>query len=286
MISFRYHLVSVAAVFVALSLGLVLGSGYLAQSVSTAGGGGQDGDEGLTSFEDGFAARTVPGLVDGTLEDRTVVVLTMPSARAEEVDPLVETLEAAGATVTGRGALSSTLVDPANRQFAESVAEESATDVESVTAAGDAYTRVGAALARSVVGEGARDDQARTISSAFVEGELLSWESEPSDAADLVVVVAGPGRSGDAASALGPMLTAIDSASTATLLAGPSRSSLDGGLVAAIRDSDVAGEISTVDVLDTAAGRGVATLALARAAADDNGDWGTDRSADGAVPQS
>lgn len=286
MISFRYHLVSVAAVFVALSLGLVLGSGYLAQSVSTSGGGGQDGDEGLTSFEDGFAARTVPGLVDGTLEDRTVVVLTMPSARGEEVDPLVETLESAGATVTGRGAFSSTLVDPANRQFAESVAQESATDVESVAGADDAYTRIGAALARSVVGDGARDDQARTISSAFVEGELLSWESEPADAADLVVVVAGPGRSGDAASALGPMLTAIDSASTATLLAGPSRSSLDGGLVAAIRDSDVAGEISTVDVLDTAAGRGVAALALARAAADDNGDWGTDRSADGALPQS
>lgn len=285
MISFRYHLVSVAAVFVALSLGLVLGSGYLAQSVSTSGSGGQDGDEGLTAFEDGFAARTVPALVDGTLEDRTVVVLTMPSARGEEVDPLVETLEAAGATVTGRGALSSTLVDPANRQFAESVAEESATDVESVAGAGDAYTRIGAALARSVVGDGARDDQARTISSAFVEGELLSWQDEPSDAAELVVVVAGPGRSGDAASALGPMLTAIDSASTATLLAGPSRSSLDGGLVAAMRDSDVAGEISTIDVLDTAAGRGVAALALSRAAADDNGDWGTDRSADGAVPQ-
>ena len=285
MISFRYHIVSVAAVFVALSLGLVLGSGYLAQSVSSSGGDGQDSDEGLVAFEDGYAARTVPGLVDGTLDGRSVVVLTLPSARGEEVDPLVDTLQEAGAEVTGRGALSSTLVDPANRQFAESVAVESATDVDAVSGAGDAYTRIGAALARSVVGEGDRDDQARTISAAFVEGELLSWESEPAEAAELVVLVAGPGRSGDAASALAPMLTAIDSAGTATLLAGPSRSSLEGGIVAAIRDSDVANEISTVDVLDTAAGRGVAALALARAAADDNGAWGTDRSADGALPR-
>ena len=68
-----------------------------------------------------------------------------------------------------------------------------------------------------------------------------------------------------------------------TLLAGPSASSLDGGAVDVVRRE--ASQVSTVDVTDSAAGRAVTALALARVAAGETGAWGTSRSEDGSVPR-
>jgi hypothetical protein len=56
-------------------------------------------------------------------------------------------------------------------------------------------------------------------------------------------------------------------------------------VLAALRDSDAASQVSTVDVTDTAAGRVVVSLALAQEAKGQSGSWGTARSADGAVPR-
>ena len=44
-------------------------------------------------------------------------------------------------------------------------------------------------------------------------------------------------------------------------------------------------QVSTVDVTDSAAGRAVTALALARVAAGETGAWGTSRSQDGSVPR-
>ncbi|WP_375003436.1 copper transporter [Aeromicrobium sp. CTD01-1L150] len=285
MISFRYHLVSVAAVLLALAAGVALGSGFLSDSVATSSGEREGVDEALREFETGYAEQTSPGLIEGELGERSVVVLTVPGARAEEIEGVTRNLERAGATVTGQVELTGKLIDPANRQFAESVAQESASDVDAVGEAGDAYSRVGAALGRALLGdEGELDDQAQTIKAAFAEGELLSWVDEPSQRADLAVVVAGPGRAGESGQSLSGLLTAVDSVGSGALVAGPSQASQDGGLIAEIRDSETAASVSTVDVTDTAAGQAVAALALARAAAGEDGAWGTSRSADGALP--
>jgi hypothetical protein len=69
------------------------------------------------------------------------------------------------------------------------------------------------------------------------------------------------------------------------VLAGPSTSSQDGGVLAELRDSDAATQVSTVDVTDTAAGRVVVALALASEADGQTGSWGTARSADGSLPR-
>ncbi len=287
MISFRYHLVSVAAVLLALAAGVALGSGLLSDSVASSSNDGNSADEGLVEFENGFAERTAPGLIEGSLDDQQVVVLTLPGARAEEVEGVTRDLERAGATLTGQGELTGKLIDPGNRQFAESVAQESAGEVEAVGEAGDAYARIGAALGRAVIGEAGEplDDQAQTIRAAFSEGDLVTWSEEPSDAARLAVVVAGPGRAGDTGQSVGGLLSAVDASGDGVVLAGPSRSSQDGGMVSAVADVEAASRVSTVDVTDTAAGRAVTALALARAADGEDGAWGTDRAADGALPE-
>lgn len=287
MITFRYHLVTIAAVFVALAAGVALGAGVLDESGSAPeGDAGTTRDTALTRFEDGYAARTAGALVDGTLADRSVVLLTLPGARDEEVEGVRASLEDAGATVTGVTELTSRLLDPANRQFAESVAEESGSGVDAVTEAEAGYARVGAALSRTVLGEdGAElDEAARTIAAAFGEGDLVAGDERPDELASLAVVVTGPSSISGRAEVLTGLVRAIGSAGEGALVAGPSTSSQDGGAVDAVRRDDSGGEVSTVDVIDTAAGRAVAALALSRSADGQDGSWGTSRSADGALP--
>jgi Copper transport outer membrane protein, MctB len=289
-ISFRYHLVSIAAVLLALAAGIALGAGPLDDNSVLSGdedGGPSGADPAIARFESGYAARTSGALLKDVLKGRSVVVLTLPGARADETEGIRADIEKAGADVTGEVQLTGKLVDPANRQFAEGVAQQSASDVEGVTEAGESYDRIGAALGRSVLGDGGKnlDTTATTISSAFDEGKLLTYAAKPERFADLAVVVSGPGRAGDAGSVSAQLAKAIDGSGGGAVLAGPSTSSQDGGVLAALRDSDAASQVSTVDVTDTAAGRVVVSLALAREAKGQSGSWGTARSADGAVPR-
>jgi copper transport outer membrane protein MctB len=289
-ISFRYHLVSLAAVLLALAAGVALGAGPLdnaASGLSDGDGSGTSADPAIARFESGYAARTAGALLNGTLKGKSVVVLTLPGARADETKDIRADLEKAGADVTGEVQLTAKLVDPANRQFAEGVAQQSASDVQGVTGAGDSYQRIGTALGRSVLGKSGKnlDTTAATIGSAFAEGQLVTYAAKPKTFADLAVVVSGPGRAGDSGTVSAQMSKAIDGAGAGAVLAGPSTSSQDGGVLAALRDSDAASQVSTVDVTDTAAGRIVVALALAREAKGQSGSWGTSRSADGAVPR-
>ncbi|MEH3034753.1 MAG: copper transporter [Aeromicrobium erythreum] len=288
MITFRYHLVSLAAVLLALAAGVTLGSGLLQDTGDRLSGDSTGADPALSRFEAGYAARTGPDLLDGTLSKRSVAVLSLPGARAAEVSSVVADLRSAGATVTARGELTGKLLDSSERQFAESVAQESAGDVQGVDSTGSSYSRVGAALGRAFLGKagGAVDGTATSISTAFDEAGLLSWSSKPSRMADLTVVVAGPSRAGDGAEVVEQLAAAFDRSGKGVVVAGPSASSEDGGLVAGLRGAGVDDRVSTVDVTDSAAGRVVTVLALASEAAGRSGSWGTSRSADGAVPRS
>ena len=289
MISFRYHLVSIAAVLMALAAGIALGAGPLDDNTVLSGddGAGSSADPAIARFESGYAARTSGALLKDVLKGRSVVVLTLPGARTEETKDIRAGIEKAGADVTGEVQLTGKLVDPANRQFAEGVAQQSASDVKGVTDAGESYGRIGAALGRSVLGDRGKnlDTTATTISSAFDEGQLLNYAAKPEKFADLALVVSGPGRAGDSGSVAAQLAKAIDGYGGGAVLAGPSTSSQDGGVLAALRDSDAASQVSTVDVTDTAAGRVVVSLALAREAKGQSGSWGTSRSADGSVPR-
>jgi hypothetical protein len=288
-ISFRYHLVSIAAVLLALAAGVALGAGPLDDNTVLSGDStaGTSADPAIARFESGYAARTSGALLKDALKGRSVVVMTLPGARAEETKDIRADIEKAGAGVTGEVQLTSKLIDPANRQFAEGVAQQSASDVEGVTDAGESYGRIGAALGRSVLGDSGKnlDSTATTISSAFAEGKLITNTAKPEKFATLAVVVSGPGRAGDSGSVAAQLAKALDGAGGGAVLAGPSTSSQDGGVLAELRDSDAASQVSTVDVTDTAAGRVVVALALAREDKGQSGSWGTSRSADGAVPR-
>ena len=202
MITFRYHLVSVAAILIALAAGIALGSGPLDETGDTLRGTAAPttADPAVQSFEDGFAGRTAPSLLAGRLKGQSVVVLSVPGANPAEVTGVVNDLQLAGAEVTGHVELTGKILDSASRQFAEGVAQQVAADVPEVSGATDSYGRIGAALARSFMAKepAAVDATAGTIRSAFVEGGLVTMTKPPEQLANLAILVAGPQRSGAA----------------------------------------------------------------------------------------
>ncbi len=292
MINFRYHLVSIAAILLALAAGVALGSGPLDEAGASLAGTDNStkssADPAVTPFESAYAARTSLGLYKNALKGQSVVVITMPGASAAEAKSISSMLEQAEADVTGQIELTSKLLNSANRQFAEGVAQQAGADVPGVKTAGDSYGRIGAAIGRSILApkSGALDPTASTLQSAFVEGGLITMTRKPTKLATLAVVLTGPksAGSGDQGSVVAAMAAALDSSGKGVVVAGPASSSTDGGFVKAVRDSDASSSVSTVDVTDFAAGRVLTVLAAAKEAAGQSGSWGTSRSADGGLP--
>lgn len=288
MINLRYHVISLAAVLLALAAGIAVGAGLLDESDATATASNSDAAEispALAGFDAGYATLTSPGLLRDKLKGRTVLLLTTPGARDNEIDSLIENLTTAGARVTGQVGLTPKLLAPSNRQFAEEVSTQAAP--EAATATG-AYDKIGTAIARGYLtkkGDGALDATARTIRSAFVEGGLLAPDQDPETSAQLALVVSGP--SGASAAGEGTVVASIvpslDAGSQGVAVVGPV-SSGESGVVNAVRGGDAAANVSTVDVTDTGTGRVAAILGLTREAAGQSGAWGTSRAADGPVP--
>lgn len=113
MISFRYHVVSIVAVFLALALGVLLGTTVVNQSVienlSRRTNDAVRRSEQLRSQVsqqqtalrtwDRFGSAVEPLLISGQLTGREVVVVTQEGVDAAEVDGVREALTDAGASV-------------------------------------------------------------------------------------------------------------------------------------------------------------------------------------------
>lgn len=115
MISFRYHLVSIVAVFLALALGVVMGTtvvkrGLIEQLRSrtdTAVKATRVLENEVSKLQkelrtaNAFAAEVLPRVIDGQLVDRPVVLVTMDGVDPAEVDGIRQSLGQAGASVLG-----------------------------------------------------------------------------------------------------------------------------------------------------------------------------------------
>jgi hypothetical protein len=115
-IDFRYHLVSIIAVFIALAVGIVLGSGPLKPTIDQALTSRYEqlqqdkqnlrGEiEALQNENDYYeesAQTTAPLVIGNRLTGRTAVVVVLPGADAKLADAMTKTMSAASATITGR----------------------------------------------------------------------------------------------------------------------------------------------------------------------------------------
>src|SRR4029453_275311 len=125
MISLRTHAISLAAVFLALAVGVVLGSGLLSNTllsglrddkhelqtqINTLTDDKNALNEKLNAAGE-FDAQMAPRILHETLTGKSVVVFRTPDANDDDVDSLSRMVGQAGGTVTGTVALTQEFVD-------------------------------------------------------------------------------------------------------------------------------------------------------------------------------
>lgn len=277
----RSSIVGGSLVAVGLATGVALGVGPLdevgsvrAASQTTQQTPADRTDPVEQAFVDAAGARMLEGRLDG----RTALVVTLPGARDGDADRVAEALRAAGATTTGEIALTARLLDPGERQYAVSVAEEAAKGVSGIPASEDAYARVGAVIARAYAGGGDVDGQADNIRTVVTTARLVEQAQPPEGRADLVVLVGGPARDTDregTAEVLGGLLDAWDAAADGVVLTAPEAAGFDGGLVRELRRDGGAAGVSTFDGLDAPAGAWVTAEVAVAELGGEAGTWGT-----------
>jgi hypothetical protein len=125
LIDFRYHLVSIVAVFLALAVGIVLGSTELrgaalsaldrtSSALSTKLEAADNENNALQQQVQGdhqFAQASEPVLLNHLLDSKRVVIITTPGAPTSVVNGIRTGLSDAGATVSGQVTLSSKFAD-------------------------------------------------------------------------------------------------------------------------------------------------------------------------------
>ncbi|NHC47074.1 copper transporter [Motilibacter aurantiacus] len=311
MIDFRYHLVSLIAVFLALAVGVVLGAGPLddpigqtvesrADALSTSNNELREDKADLTDrigdYED-FITRTTPALIGGRLEGSTVALVGLPGVTEGEAEAARTSLAAAGAAVPGSVLLTDDWAS-ADRaaELDDALTRLMPPDVSFPEDTSSA-ARAALVLARGVVtadpaAAGAADDAAKTLLEGLREDGFLTLEDEPWKRGALVAVLAPlpeePEPGEDTTSqrtALIAVPRMLATSGAVTVVAGATGSAEPGGLLADVRsDSEVAATVSTVDDVDTPAGRATLVLAFVAARADDPGHYGDGPGADEPLP--
>lgn len=275
MVSFRYHLVSLAAALLALAVGIVVGTtGLTAQpAASTAGPASVD-----ASAED-LARQVAPRLTDEALLGQQVLLLIAPDAPASR--EVVAGLRAAGAEVTGQVRLAPALLDPANGTTVDDVVAgvlPAGLDLPATTALERAGTELAAALVTSSQGKEVDEADRQRVLGGFTGADLLSFDgAPPARSATLVLLLAGPARG----SALASLAAAFQQRS-GTVVAASSSAARGTGVLAVLRAG--ATPTSDVDGLGTAQGLLALVLALAEQVAGGAGHYGTGPGAGSVVP--
>lgn len=164
MIDFRYHLVSIIAIFFALAAGIALGAGPLKagvdqtltdQTSALREENQQLRDqiatlEGAADYRDAFVGAVTPELVEGRVADRRVVLVAMPGADADQVAAIGETLTGAGATVGATVSIDATWTDAGSASVLDTLASELVSSGTTLPE-GDGYDRGAAVLAGALL---------------------------------------------------------------------------------------------------------------------------------------
>lgn len=290
MISFRQHVVTLVAVFLALALGVVLGGGPLSEvgrdaltstSAKTKSGSGND----ATAFGDAFATAAATRLYDQQLAGHSVAVVSLPGADQRVIDGLVGQIEHAGGTLEGSYAVQRALVDPGEKSLVDTLGSQLMTQLGTNVADDNAptYERLGQLLGTAIATEQEQavgaSDNTPSIRQSLAGADLVVSPEKEVGRAPLVLVVLG--RNTDD-SILSGLTAGLASRALGVVVAGDTKSGANGD-VAALRKQPEAGKVTTVDGVELAVGQVTATLALVRSLTDKGGSFGASGS-DGAVP--
>ncbi|WP_432942285.1 copper transporter [Kribbella sp. CA-253562] len=306
MIDFRYHIVSIVAIFFALGAGVVLGAGPLKGTASEVVQAQAERDrqaleqaradaiqaKSLDKYRDDYVSKVTAGLTDGKLAGRRIAIVAMPGSDGDMTNAIQESLEGAGGQVTTRVALDSKLFDPGQRQLIEPLVNELVTPDITFPTDSNTYQRAGLILARGVLAREqnkAIDAESTKILSGMSDSKLISVKPTPKDRADLVVVVAAkpptPAPDNSSYTDSVDFAEGLDLGSAGSVVAGMPESAQNGGLLKALRgDSDATKIISSVDVANMPSGQATIVFALVEQAGGKAGQYGGVDAKNGVAP--
>ena len=307
MIGFRYHLVSLAAVLLAVALGVLLGATQLSGAVGDDLRGQvrsltkDNGDlqaqvkagQARVRTDDTITTQLTPKLVAGALRGAKVVVVATAQATDATTDSVAKTLQQAGATVTGRVQLTDDYSDPRRAEDAKSYVTGGGQPAGfQLPESEDSGVLSGALLSYALLGDKDGDPTAAVtteVLSGFASLRMLRVDSPSVAAGDLAVVVSSGGVTGTEPAprlrSLTALVSSLDSAGKGVVVAGTPAAASASGLVGAVRaDRGLASAVSTVDDADRPVGQVAAIFALAQQSAGRSGQYGTGSGVDGPFP--
>ena len=308
MTNLRNHVVAVAAVVLALALGLLVGSTTLradaAKGVTDRSGAIARRDTQVAAAraqirrDRAFDAAVQPYAIGGRLTGVSVVVVSAPGADGATRGSLIDALTLAGATLAGDVRLRPSLLDPEQSSFLGSLVAHLPAPPQGLPA-GTGPQRALALLA-DVLGTRPKRrpesaaDVARVLS-AYAAGKLLTLAGSQPHPASLAILLAAPAptaKAGPAAQTaaaqqalLAQLAQRLDDAAVGAVVVGPSSAAEPGGLLDLIRrDKAVSAAVSTVDAAEQPSGVIAAILALGQQAAGSAGSYGGAAGAIAPVP--
>ncbi|MBK1788031.1 copper transporter [Prauserella cavernicola] len=308
MISLRYHIVSIAAAFLALAIGVVLGSTALNGSL-LSGLADERGDltkqvsdlesernalDARLADADAFAGSVGGKVVSGALDKRSVVLVTTADARPTDRDALKELIGKSGASVTGEVQLTDAFADPSKADQLREVVTRLQPAGAQFPTAGDPGTLAGALLGSVLMlDKDSAEPQSSGAELAAAMGGLTDGgfikPSQDVRPGQLAVVLTGGKADGDGAgdraATLARMAAQLDRSGAGVVLAGDPASAEGAGAVGVARsDTSMTSVLSTVDNVDSAAGRVVTILALREQLEGNSGRYGVAGNAQGPAP--
>jgi len=211
-IDFRYHLVSLISVFLALAVGIVLGAGPLKEAIGDTLTGEVDqlraraadlraeldqSNVALVQSEDAFAS-VAPDLLEGILADRRIAVVEIGGTAGPVLEQVSERIVQAGATVTGTVRVTQEWTDTGRRTYRQTLAGTLVEYLDPApSAAASTANELAEALAQALTtpaadNPDARSDDAVVVLQLLAEAGLVDVAGEILEPADAIVLVVGP----------------------------------------------------------------------------------------------
>jgi hypothetical protein len=278
-----------AAVFLALAVGVVLGSGLLSNTMVS---GLRDQTRNLHNEVNGlteqksrldaklvsandFDAQMAGRMVHDALNGKSLVIFRAPDARDDDVDAVAKIVTQAAGTVTGTVTLTQEFVDANSAEKLHSVfnsavlpagAQLSTKLVDQGSQAGD-LLGIALLINRDPAVPPVDDGQRDTVLAALRDTGFIGYGNQHMGASNAAVVITGgalPNDAGNQGVSVARFAAALAPHGSGVLLAGRDGcSDMPAAVGVARADASVTPVISTVDNLDAESGRVTAVLGVA-----------------------
>ncbi|HZZ95736.1 MAG TPA: copper transporter [Jatrophihabitantaceae bacterium] len=302
MISFRYHIVSIVAVFLALALGIVVGTTALNGPVTSdlrhqVDGLKTDRSEladqvkalqGQVDTAGQFATTFGAQLVAGSLKDQSVLIVALPGTATGMEDGIAALLTAAGAKITGRLDLAPSFTDAAQADSIVNLATGPAHSPDLTLPETSDARVIGAALLAFVLTGHGQPTDLKAVLGGFSGLHMITSDPQGIEPAKMVVMLGNGSlpKNVYAGEAGLDLVTRLTLAGAKVVVAGDTGSAQGNGIVAGVRNGNAKATVSTIDNADSAFGQVSTVLAVAGAEQSQIGQYGTEKGAQALLPTS